>query len=150
MTVPLVLVPQFFGSVVFDRRTSRYMPFDREATELLHRLRVTPLDEILEATGDPERRQQIEGFFADFYERGFFHIDTRFAGTVLDVEVPGDHLVGPLALHLEVVAACKLTCTHCFAGALPRKEQPLSYLELDRLFAEMASLGTFRLGLTGG
>jgi len=150
MTVPLVLVPQFFGSVVFDRRTSRYVPFDREATELLCRLRVTPLDEILKATGDPERRQQIEGFFADFYERGFFRIDTQFAGTVLDVEVPVDHLVGPLALHLEVVAACNLTCTHCFAGALPRKEQPLSYLELDRLFAEMASLGTFRLGLTGG
>ncbi len=74
----------------------------------------------------------------------------RFAGEVLAVDAPSDHLVGPLALHLEVVAACNLTCSHCFAGSLPRKEKPLSLAELDGLFAQMASLGTFRLGLTGG
>ena len=27
---PLVLTPQYFGCLVFDRRTSRYLPFDRE------------------------------------------------------------------------------------------------------------------------
>lgn len=32
---PLALVPQFFGSLVFDRRTSRYLPFDAEATAVL-------------------------------------------------------------------------------------------------------------------
>jgi len=34
---PLVLVPQHFGSLVFDRRSSRYAPFDREATDVLRR-----------------------------------------------------------------------------------------------------------------
>ena len=42
MTPPLVLIPQFFGSIVFDRRTSRYVPFDIEATEILRRASVEP------------------------------------------------------------------------------------------------------------
>src|SRR5262249_36169178 len=71
-------------------------------------------------------------------------------GRTLDVEPPPDHLVGPLAVHLEVVAACNLRCIHCFAGELPRKERALTLDELDRLFADMARMGSFRLGLTGG
>ena len=35
---PLVLIHQHFGGTVFDRRTSRYLPFDRDATDLLMRL----------------------------------------------------------------------------------------------------------------
>ena len=49
MNLPLVLVPQYFGSLVFDRRTSRYAPFDHEATALLERAiarPVEPVDEI--------------------------------------------------------------------------------------------------------
>ncbi len=68
----------------------------------------------------------------------------------MDVDVPTDHLVGPLAVHLEVVAACNLTCTHCFADVLPRQEKYLTLDELDQLFASLARMGSFRLGLTGG
>jgi MoaA/NifB/PqqE/SkfB family radical SAM enzyme len=146
---PLVLIPQHFGSLVFDRRTSKYLPFDAEATKLLLRLREKPIGVVL-ADADPERRTEIQRFFEQFYRQGFFTLDGRFASTVLDLEVPEDHLSGPLALHLEIVAACNLTCSHCFAGVLPRREPPLTLPELDRLFGEMAALGTFRLGLTGG
>ena len=147
---PFVLVPQYFGSTVFDRSTSRYLPFDRETTELLVRLKQEPFDFVLAQTQDAERRSQLIRFFEAFYKLGFFTIDFRFAGSVLDVDVPPDHLVGPLALHLEIVAACNLKCTHCFAGELPRKEAPLSLRELDELFATLARIGTFRIGLTGG
>jgi [mycofactocin precursor peptide]-tyrosine decarboxylase / 3-amino-5-[(4-hydroxyphenyl)methyl]-4,4-dimethylpyrrolidin-2-one synthase len=148
---PLVLIPQFFGSLVFDRRTSRYLPFDAEATAVLRRLFDRPIDDVLAAEPDPARRDRITRFFEHFYELGFFTVDTRFAGVELaGVHPPPDHLTGPLAVHLEVVAACNLSCTHCFAGDLPRRESRLSLAEIDRLFAEMASLGSFRLGLTGG
>jgi radical SAM protein with 4Fe4S-binding SPASM domain len=136
--------------MVFDRRTSKYLPFDQDSTRLLLALASHPIDEILASHASTEWREPITQFFESFYRRGFFTVDGRFAGEVLNVSVPSDHLAGPLALHLEVVASCNLTCTHCFAGALPRKEKPLSLEELDRLFAELASLGTFRLGLTGG
>lgn len=147
---PLVLVPQYFGSTVFDRSTSRYLPFDVETTELLKRLTREPFNVVLSEVEDEEYRNQLIRFFEDFYKLGFFTIDLRFVGSVLEVNVPHDHLAGPLALHLEIVAACNLKCTHCFAGELPRKEEPLSLKELDELFATLARIGTFRIGLTGG
>ena len=147
---PFVLVPQYFGSTVFDRSTSKYLPFDTETTELLIRLKHEPFDVVLAQVHDADRRTQLQRFFESFYKLGFFTLDLRFAGSILDVDVPRDHLVGPLALHLEIAAACNLKCTHCFAGELPRKEEPLSLQELDRLFATLARLGTFRMGLTGG
>jgi radical SAM protein with 4Fe4S-binding SPASM domain len=146
MRPPLVLVPQYFGSTVFDRRTSRYTPFDQSATDFLRSLCDT---DAAVASGAGDSDAAID-FYRDFYQRGFFTVDGRFAGVALDATPPRDHLLGPLALHLEVVAACNLKCTHCFAGELPRKEQPLSLKELNDLFAQMAALGTFRLGLTGG
>lgn len=147
MRPPLVLVPQYFGSTVFDRRTSRYMPFDQSATDFLRSF----CDEV--AAPDPwdsEWCGDAIDFYREFYQRGFFTVDGRFAGVVLNATPPRDHLLGPLALHLEVVAACNLKCAHCFAGELPRKEEPLSLNELNHLFAQMADMGSFRLGLTGG
>lgn len=146
---PLVLVPQHFGSMVFDRRTSRYLPFDHEATTLLIEASRSTLGEHL-ARLDDEEREVAEAFVSDLYGRGFFTTDLRFAGDVREVTPPENHLTGPLAVHLEVVAACNLTCSHCFAGELPRKESPLTLNELDSLFATMSRIGSFRLGLTGG
>jgi radical SAM protein with 4Fe4S-binding SPASM domain len=146
---PLVLIPQHFGSLVFDRRTSRYLPFDRQGTELLLRLRSAPLGAVLHKLPEQER-PQVERFFAHFHSLGFFTLAGRFDGQALELEPPEDHLAGPLAVHLEVVAACNLTCRHCFAGVLPRRETPLTLDELDALFGQMAALGAFRLGLTGG
>jgi radical SAM protein with 4Fe4S-binding SPASM domain len=147
---PLVLVPQYFGSTVFDRRNSRYLPFDRELTGLLLRLCETPFSTIAGEEPDPRRREALERFFDHFYSLGFFTTGLKFAGEALNVAPPPDHLLGPLAVHLEIVAACNLTCTHCFAGELPRREQPLTMAELDTLFGTLAQIGSFRLGLTGG
>jgi MoaA/NifB/PqqE/SkfB family radical SAM enzyme len=144
-----VLIPQYFGSLVFERHTSRYLPFDREATDLLLALHERPLEAVLDPQSTDER-EAVLAFVDCFYRRGFFALDGRLAADVLAVDVPADHLVGPLAVHLEVVGACNLTCTHCFAGKLPRNNDPLRVAEMDRLFADLAALGSFRLGLTGG
>lgn len=146
---PLVLVPQYFGSTVFDRRTSRYVPFDHETTDVLLRSRETPIGALVDAA-PPGHADALEAFASAFHERGFFTHDLFFDGVALDIDPPADHLTGPLAVHLEVVAACNLTCSHCFAGELPRREPPLTLAELDTLFASLARVGSFRLGLTGG
>jgi MoaA/NifB/PqqE/SkfB family radical SAM enzyme len=135
---PLVVIPQYFGSLVFDRRTSRYAPFDRDATALLETC-------LVESAWD---RPEVD--FVECFERaGYFGADGRLAGVRLDAAPPTTHLLGPLAVHVEVIAACNLTCTHCFAGELPRKTS-LTTPELDRVFGELAALGSFRIGLTGG
>jgi sulfatase maturation enzyme AslB (radical SAM superfamily) len=146
---PLVLVPQYFGSTVFDRRTSRYLPFDHETTDILRRSIATPIGDLVDGAA-PARQEALGAFASAFYERGFFTHDLFFDGVALDIAPPADHLTGPLAVHLEIVAACNLTCSHCFAGQLPRREPPLSLPELDALFAALARVGSFRLGLTGG
>jgi radical SAM protein with 4Fe4S-binding SPASM domain len=138
--MPLVVIPQHFGSLVFDRRTSRYAPFDHETTAVLVRAITTPIWEAELALVD---------FIACFERAGYFQPDGRLAGVLLAATPPADHLLGPLAVHVEVIAACNLTCTHCFAGELPRKTT-LTTPELDRVFGELAALGSFRLGLTGG
>jgi MoaA/NifB/PqqE/SkfB family radical SAM enzyme len=148
--LPLVLIPQFFGCLVFDRRTSRYLPFDREAMELLLALHRASMDEVLGAVEDATERDAVTSFIDCFYQRGFFGVDGRLVADVLAVDVPADHLVGPLAVHLEIVGACNLACTHCFAGELPRNHHPLRLAEMDGLFGDLARLGSFRLGLTGG
>jgi radical SAM protein with 4Fe4S-binding SPASM domain len=92
----------------------------------------------------------LTDFYQFFYRRGFFDLKGLLAGDVLDVEPPEDHLVGPLAVHLEVIAACNLSCCHCFAGELPRSPDPLTLLEMESLFQELAGMGSMRLGVTGG
>lgn len=139
---PLVVIPQHFGSLVFDRRTSRYAPFDHETTALLVRAIDAPIWQLAEDAAVAE--------FARCGGRaGYFRPDGRLAGVRLAAAPPADHLLGPLAVHVEVIAACQLACTHCFAGELPRKTD-LTTPELDRVFGELAALGSLRLGLTGG
>jgi radical SAM protein with 4Fe4S-binding SPASM domain len=149
---PFVLVPQFFGSTVFNRGTSRYYPFDHEATEILTTLLSEPFDAVHAryTVTRPDRVGALERFYEHMSGLGMVTVDQRFVGQRLDVTPPADHLVGPLAVHLEVAASCNLTCVHCFAGELPRREERLSLSRLDTLFAEMAAVGSFRLGLTGG
>jgi radical SAM protein with 4Fe4S-binding SPASM domain len=146
---PLVLIPEYFGSLVFDRRNSRYMPFDHASTLALHGALENGVGVVVGCERDVERQAALIDFF-DYFERlGWLRADGRLAGRKLDATPPADHLLGPLAVHLEIIAACNLRCTHCFAGELPRKTE-LSLAQMDRLFAELASLGSFRLGLTGG
>ena len=146
---PLVLVPQYFGSIVYDRRTCQYLPFDHEATSIFHALSSSPLTRLLEISRSLASRSNLLSFFDQYYALGFFTIDERFAGEIIDIKCPTDHLVGPLTVHLEVTARCNLRCSHCFADA-PSTKDELSLEELDGMFAEMAASGSFRLGLTGG
>lgn len=147
VSAPLVIVPQHFGSLVFDRATSRYLPFDAETTALLRLLTTNLPGEVAGEVSDLEAFAQ---FHRAISARGFCTPDGRFAGATLDVTPPDGHLTGPLALHLEIIGACNLACTHCFAGDLPRHQAPLRLTEIVDLLDQLAAVGSYRLGLTGG
>src|SRR5687768_955407 len=103
---PLVLVPQYSGSLVFDRRTSRYLPFDRESTGLLLDLARDGIDPTVARIADAGERDAVLAFIDCFHQKRFFRLDGSLDAEVLAAEdVPEDHLVGPLAVHLEVIAA---------------------------------------------
>src|SRR3954467_7627065 len=106
MRPPLVIIPQYFGALVFDRRTSRYAPFDHETSQLLVRALDVPAWQL--AAEGPA----IAAFVDCFERAGYFRPDGRLAGVRLPTTPPTDHLVGPLAVHAEVIAACNLACKH--------------------------------------
>lgn len=154
MPSPFVLIPQYFGSIVFERASARNYPFDRDATGLLQQLTLKRIDQLLSGglyTAD--ERETIHSFFEHFDSLGWFTPDGRFPADVLAVDPPADYLTGPLAVHLEATSECNLQCSHCFAGEPSSRcnsDAPLSFAELDQLFAELGGIGAFRLGLTGG
>jgi radical SAM protein with 4Fe4S-binding SPASM domain len=147
LTLPLVLIPQYFGSLLFDRRTSRYLPFDAEATKFFRAWLKRPVGELIDEADDA---RAALGFVQGLEPLALMKMDGTLAADCLDVEPPVDHLLGPLATHVEVHAACNLACAHCFASPLPRGRDPLTLAELAGLFEELAAVGAFRLGLTGG
>lgn len=149
-TAPFILIPQYFGSTVFDRSTSKYLPFDAETTELLRQSKIQPFFTLIDSLPTHEKQTVAGAFFEHFYSLGFFDLEGYFTGEILEAIPAEDHMTGPLAVHLEIMAACNLTCTHCFAGELPRRDTPLTLPEMEILFRDMAGMGSFRLGLTGG
>ncbi len=148
--LPLVLVPQYFGSIIYDHRTFQYMPFDKDTTLLFTQLKERPLNAILNEITDRGTRTLIWQFYQHFHSYGFFTPHQKFAGAIRNIRPPPDHLTGPLTLHLELTDTCNLRCRHCSAGRLPRNERKLTLKELESLFHSMRRIGTFRLGLTGG
>lgn len=57
----------------------------------------------------------------------------------------------PLHAHVELTHRCALACRHCYLEGLPRHpETELTRFELERLFDDLADLGTLFLTLSGG
>lgn len=144
---PLVFVPQHFGALLYDRRCGRYYPYDADAAAVLSALCAADVDTVAAAHPAPE---QVEDFCDSLAAMDFLTPDGRLAAVAVDAEPPADHLLGPLAVHLEVVGTCNLSCAHCFAAPLPRAPDRLTLAEMDDLFGQMAALGSQRLSLTGG
>ena len=59
-------------------------------------------------------------------------------------------LSAPIAVEWEITMRCNLRCIHCcFAAGTPRSNE-LTQEESKRVIAEMAQLGVFSIGFTGG
>jgi MoaA/NifB/PqqE/SkfB family radical SAM enzyme len=139
----LVLVPQHFGALLYDRTDGRYLAFDADD----HRCLVAWSQGAAFRPGDEARGLALVERLA---HEGLLQTGGRLVVETIEGEPPVDHLMGPLVCHLEVIARCNLRCRHCFAGELPRREDELSLEEMSALFAELASLGCMRVSLTGG
>jgi radical SAM protein with 4Fe4S-binding SPASM domain len=152
----IYLIPQFFGSMIYSAQTSRYYPFDHQATTFFQFLKDHTLYEFLEANEPTNQDNRfvdsIRAFYDHFYVLGFFTFDHYFAGECLEISPLENHLTGPLTVHLEVSNTCNLSCKHCFAyNSISSKiENSLTLSEIEVLFQSLRALGSFRVGLTGG
>lgn len=89
----LVLIPQHFGALLFDRRSSRYMPFDAPAAAVLTRLTEHTADDVI---GDAEAgdRDAVIGLIQHLSIKGYLRMDGRLAAARIDRAPPPDHLLG--------------------------------------------------------
>lgn len=126
---PATLIPTFFGSLLFTHGSSRYLPFDAESTAVLRELTVTPFPVVHARWArdrDADSVAALEGFFEGLDDLGLCTLDGHLAADLLlvppqfgshkplseDLAPPDGHLLGPLAVHLEVAASCNLNCLH--------------------------------------
>lgn len=59
MTAPLVLTPQHFGSLVFERASSRYLPFDAGATAILRELTARSFPQLMSRRPPAEQSWRV-------------------------------------------------------------------------------------------
>ena len=153
------LVTQPFGATLFDRERVQYFPFDHDAADLLREWTVTSCDATIASQTCPEQRVKVIRFAEHLIRESILGCDGRIDAEVVmpksGSQAHPQHqnsnwLSGPLVTHVEVIGACNITCTHCFAGSLPRNHDPLRLAEFEALFADLASIGCFRASLTGG
>ena len=77
---------------------------------------------------------QSSGWWRCSISRGFLRHDRGLAAASIHREVAPDHLLGPLAVHLEVIGACNLTRKHCWtAEYLERKLMGLCKAHISNL-----------------
>lgn len=136
-----VLRREYFGSLVYDRETCSYVPYDRPATDLL----LARLDAPVEPDGPAEA-----GFLRALEEEGLLDRQGRLTARLVPDRAAHDRLSAPLTVYLGAAQGCNLACTHCQAASGPG---PLGAVPVDlmrRLFIELRDLGCGLLHVTGG
>jgi radical SAM protein with 4Fe4S-binding SPASM domain len=136
-----VLRPEYFGSLIYDRETLQYVPYDAEATALLLARREGPA---------PAASEDASGFLRTMTREGLLDADGRLTARVTADRSAPDRLSAPLTVYLGATQGCNLACAHCQASSGPGPLDPFD-LDLARpLFAELFELGCGLVHVTGG
>lgn len=133
-----VLRREWFGSLVYDRETLQYVPYDPEATGL-----------ILGGERDPSSARE-RAFLAALAAEELLDADGRLTARVVADRSHPDRISAPLTVYLGATQGCNLACSHCQAGSGPGPLRPLGVELAGRLFREMFELGCGLVHVTGG
>lgn len=149
-TAPFVSRSEYFGCLVFDRRSSDYIAFDHEAAEIFEASRESTLDEVYQKIAHSTTRQSFDTFIQLCSSIGLFANGT-FQGTTLNNTSPGlNCLSGPIQVYFQPTKYCNMACKHCWADAGQPRARELTILEVRNMLDQMAALGAFKLRLGGG
>ncbi len=111
------LIPQYFGSLVFDQETGSYAGFDTGATEFFIASKQMPFNKVLQERYCRTESPKAFKFAAAYKNMGYFTKEGIFNGDILPDISSKKNLSGPLTVHLEVTSECNLKCSHCFPAA---------------------------------
>lgn len=126
-----VLRREHWGSLVYDRETCQYVPYDEDATALLLSRR-------------PAASDEDRAFLATLRAEGL--TDLR---VVPDRSHPA-RVSAPLTVYLGATEGCNLACAHCQVDAPRGAARPMARAQLEALFREMHDLGCLQASVSGG
>lgn len=130
---------EFFGSIVYDFETKKFIAFDQDSTNFLTTQAKTEFDEIPE---DSLKKLEKHGYIKDG-KLNFKVIDNKPLPNVLSA---------PLRLHLAYTSRCNLSCAHCFARDYNNKtgKPMLSFEQKVDILDQMLELGIHEILIGGG
>jgi radical SAM protein with 4Fe4S-binding SPASM domain len=136
-----VLRREYFGSLVYDRETCQYVPYDAEATDFL----------LARASSGRRSASATEAAFLETLvrEEVFDARGKLRARVVADFSAKG-RLSAPLTVYVGATQGCNLACSHCSSGSGPGPLGALDEGLLRRLFRELHEVGCQQVHVTGG
>ncbi len=140
-----VLRREYFGSLLYDKETMQYVPYDVEATEFLLRGPL-PGPPPLRGGGSAGEGAFRESLIAEGVLDANGALDAR---VVADRSAP-DRLSAPLTVYLGATQGCNLACGHCSTGSGPGALGALDAALMERLFHELHDLGCMQVHVSGG
>ncbi|MBI3929686.1 MAG: radical SAM protein [Armatimonadetes bacterium] len=147
---PFVARKEYFGCLVYDRKNSDYIPFDREATEIFELSLTRSGDEIYREIAGHVTRQSFDTFMQLCSSIELFRNGT-FQGVFINADYPeSKHLTAPTMVYLQTTRYCNLACKHCWADAGTARPRELTILEVRDLLDQMSAMGCYKLQLGGG
>lgn len=125
-----VLRREHWGSLVYDRETCQYVPYDADATALL--------------LSDRPKTSEERAFLASLRAEGLSEL------RVVEDRSHPDRVSAPLTVYLGATEGCNLACAHCQVDAPRGAARPMPRARLEALFREMRDLGCLQASVSGG
>lgn len=144
-----VIRREAFGSMVYDKQRSDYIPFDADATEIFYR-GDEPLDAVKTRMADRLPAESFDTFIDLCRSIDLVDGQGQFAGRLVRNRPSIAHLSAPLRVYLSCTKACNFSCQHCYSASGNPYPDELTTAEIKELVDEMARIGSYQLFIGGG
>jgi len=141
---------EYFGSLVFDRRTGNYIPFDSQATLIFERSLEKSLDEVYHDLKKSLSRKSFDTFIDLARGLRILNDEDRFSGTFVKAQEADNRLSAPVKIFLALTNRCNFSCRYCYKSCGSQLKNEFTTEEVLDLFDQMERLGVFELSLGGG
>lgn len=130
---------EFFGSIVYDFLTRKFIAFDEKSTNSLVSLTQENIKDLPLNVLNALKKN-------DFIKNGELNY------SIADNKPLNKVLSAPLRLHLAYTARCNLNCAHCFARDYNNKKgvNPLTFKQKVDILDQMLDLGIHEILIGGG
>jgi|GEM_PF-1006285 len=143
-TARFVMRREYFGYLLYDRLTARYLPYGPLLGESLDSCKSGSMKKhVSESHKKLVNLLRKDGITLDEISSSFTLIDSRLS----------DHresLSFPLKAFISLTNRCSLRCIHCYASSGSEVSSPLTGAEWEKLVDELEARGCLQISIGGG